>query len=649
MKKFIKRAFPLIIIAIIILLSYASFYIKGGFIGDFGDPIGQTIPNKFLLIEYLKNGILPLWNNFSFLGFPFLADIQVGTFYIPDLIIFSILKPLYAHNASILLHLIFAGIGVYFFSKQITKLKIISIGISLLMVLTGSFLTKIVYLNFLETIVYIPWILFLLMRKKTSVSILAILFALMIFAGHIIAFFYSLIIIFIFFILNTPKKWKKLIIGFLIALFITAIQIIPFIELKNASVRDSLSYNEFIEGSLSIKHLLGFLTPFKDDISNPFDKYIHFGTFAFILLIISPFCLKKFNKKDKRLYVSGLVLCVLGIILSLGGNIPPLAKILYNIPIFNLIRVPARYMILFNFGAIFCLLIFLKTIIKTNKIMGIIAITLLIINSALIPSLFLDRHEIKEGIKEYNFEIKDLIENKENETFSLFSPPEYFLSSSFFLFPNRHILNYMPSAIGYNPMILKIYHDTFPISPVGAFKDPNYFINLYDKFEQTGLKYYIFPTEKFLKENNLSEKISVIDFLKNNGWEELNNNLSDQYDVWKNKKTSEFVYFLNNNNKIEKIDFKPGEINLEIQTFDSSDTLIVNQIFTNGWGAILDQNNNNFIKPNAYKGFLQSYSIPKDIKHITLLYKPKSVEYGLYLSLMGLALLISFSIYERKN
>ena len=127
-----KHLDSLLFIALGVLLAFFPLYFNGGFIGDLGDPIGQTIPNKYLLIEYFKNGILPLWNSFSFLGFPFLADIQVGTFYFPDWIFFSVFEPLIAHNISVLAHIIFAGIGIYFFCFNNLKSKISSISIALL-------------------------------------------------------------------------------------------------------------------------------------------------------------------------------------------------------------------------------------------------------------------------------------------------------------------------------------------------------------------------------------------------------------------------------------------------------------------------------------------------------------------------------------
>ena len=634
MKK-IKKWIPIAILVAVVLIAFFPLYVKGGFIGDFGDPIGQTIPNKFLLIEYFKNGLLPLWNPFSFMGFPLLADIQVGAFYLPDILVFSLFPPLIAYDVSVLAHLLFAAFGSYFLIKNLTKNQIIAVATSAMLILGGTFLTKIVYFNFLETIAYVPWILLLISSKNSRIWLMTLIFALMIFAGHPIALIYSLIIIVLFLLMNRPGKWKVLVPSFFLSLIIAGIQIIPFIELKMNSVRDSLSYSEFVGGSLNFRELLGFINPSKYGMQNPFDTYIHFGTVAFIVLIVSVLFFRNFKKVDKKIYVTGGILCVLGGLLSLGGNIPFLAKGLYNLPIFNLMRVPARYMILFHFGAVLSIAVFLKYLISKHKKIGITIAVIITMNSILLPALFLERHEMSAARNEYLPEIRESLEDYKNTEFSIYTPPEYFLSSSFFLFPNRHILNFMPNVIGYNPMILKDFYDVFRIRPVGDFEDPDYFTKLYDEFERVGLKYYIFPNESYLKKENLENKISVMNFLQNNGWNKIIE--KENYDIWQSPFSNGFAYFLDDSAVVEKIDFSPGKIDLTVST-KAENLLIVNQVYYKGWVATTDKGAH--ILPEKRDGYLQAYAIPENTTNITLIYKPKSVIYGFYITIIGLITLL---------
>ncbi len=625
--------FPAFLIIVLILLALSPFYLNNGFIGDLGDPIGQTIPNKFLLTQYLKNGILPLWNPFSFLGFPMLADIQVGTFYFPDLITFSIFSPLFAHNISILIHLVFAALGIFFLTKKLTDKKTIAITLSLLFALTGAFFSKIVYLNFLETISFIPWILLIITQEKNIILKSAILFSLMIFAGHPIAAFYGLIVIAIFTLFNYLKKWKKLLAGFFLALLIASIQIIPFVFLKTQSVRESLTYEEFTEGGQSPESLFTLINPLKTGLANPFDSYLHFGIIALILLIISPFFFKKFENHKKKIYLTGITLCIIGFTLSLGNAFPPLAKILYNIPIINTFRVPIRYFIIFQFGIIFSLIPLLIYFFKKHKTSTIILCSLIALNSFIIPFVFLNRQTISEAEKQYIPEIAKIIENEDKKNLSLNTTPKYFLSSSFFLFPNRHILSFLPNIIGYNPLILKAFHNVFPVSPVGAFENPNYFTDLYENLKLFGLYYYIFPTENFLKENNLTEKISTINFLKKNDWE-LISTIENKIAVWQNP--TRFAYFQNSENEVTSVKFSPGKIIISAYV-EEDDNLIINQTFMDGWSA---ETKSQKISPVPFQNLVQSYPIKKGTTLIEIKYLPKEFIYGSILTLIGIATLL---------
>ena len=612
--------------------------------GDFGDPIGQTIPNKFLLVEYLKNGIMPLWNPFSFLGFPFLADIQVGTFYIPDILFFSLFNPLVAHNISVLTHLILAATGTYLFTNEITKNRAASISLGLMLALGATYLSKIVFLNFLEVISYLPWLLLLITRKNCKLWGVTLVFTLMILAGHPIALFYSLIISSIFLAINNFEKWKKFLPALLLAILISGIQIIPFIELKMNSVRDALTYDQFIDGGMTIWELLrGVFIPIQESAFQNFDSYIYIANTGIVAAAVGLLFVKKYNKKERKIFAAGIVLCILGGILALGGNLPIVAKILYETPIFNLVRVPARYIILFHFGILLLAAVSLKQILGKQKKLGAILIAAIILNSALIPTLFLNKSPQGDGENMYMPEIKREIEQIEENTFSIDSTPQYFLSSSLFIFPNRHVINFMPNVTGYNPMTLKSYYEALPVAPVGSFTDPDYLANLYNEFEEIGVKYYIFPTEKYLKTMGLGNKMYVTEFLEGKNWNKIVT--STDYEIWKSPFNTEFAYFTNEASTIKSIDFSPGEITLEVENI-TADTLIVNQSFYPGWKA--KTNKGESITPKAHKGYLQAYEIPADTGGITIKYTPSSLHLGFLTSLIGLALLSILIIRSRR-
>ncbi len=639
----------LILLTVLILAGYAPFFIHGGFLGDFGDPVAQTIPNKFLLVEYFKNGILPLWNPFSFMGFPFLADMQAGTFYLPDLIIFGFFPVLYAHNIAVLLHIIFGGIGAFLLAKKITKSNFIALALALTLCLTGTFLTRIVYLNFLETIVFVPWVLHFMLKEKIAVPTLAVVISLMIFAGHPIALLYGLIIITVFAVINALGKWKDLLMAFGMGFLIASVQIIPFLYLKLQSVRDHLTYEQFIEGSLRFDQLFNLLNPLLEKRESAFDLYIYSGTVAMVLLIMSGLFYGKMAKISKKIFITGLILFVLGVLLSLGGTLPWLSRILYHLPLFSLMRVPARYIVLAHFGSFLALAAFLS-IFSKQKLLGTTAALLLIINALITPSLFLQRHEIAGAQKEYLPELKTILEQIDGVKFSLTTPPHYFLSSSFFLYPNRHILSFMPNIIGYNPLTLKRFYKFLPVAAGGSFENPNYFMDYYDVFEHIGINYYIFPSEPFLKAKKLPLKPYIQNFLRQKGWEKIypltKAMQSSDFEIWRNPQPKPFIYFDNPKNKIEHIDFKPGEIHLRISLQENA-VLTVNQIAMEGWEIRQDDGVFQYASFSDDQ-LVQSYNILRDTKTITLLYRPRYWYMGLLGSGVGLLALALFSLRKKK-
>ena len=120
-------------------------------------------------------GRLPLWSPGSYGGFPFVADPQSGSFYWPRLLTI-LLSPgetlaFYALELEALLHIWAAGIFTYIFAYRETKSQaaagVAAIGFGLSGYLVGY---PIMQLAILETIVWLPLILFTLHRLTEAGS-----------------------------------------------------------------------------------------------------------------------------------------------------------------------------------------------------------------------------------------------------------------------------------------------------------------------------------------------------------------------------------------------------------------------------------------------------------------------------------------------
>jgi hypothetical protein len=75
-----KDLLPLLLYLGLVLLFFASF-LFGDLIFAFKDLSRYFYPLRFLMVEEVWAGHLPLWNPYIFCGYPLLATLQIGFFY----------------------------------------------------------------------------------------------------------------------------------------------------------------------------------------------------------------------------------------------------------------------------------------------------------------------------------------------------------------------------------------------------------------------------------------------------------------------------------------------------------------------------------------------------------------------------------------
>jgi hypothetical protein len=151
--------------------------------------------------------------------------------------------------------------------------------------------------------------------------------------------------------ITTPVRAKILSMICVTALLLVCVQVVPFYELKQQSIRSvGLDYKQAITWSFAYRDFLQFLLPDVYGYAQTTQKYwanqswlktIYLGMIPFIL---SVFC---FLEKGKRRWFF-LALIGLSFLFALGGNTPAY-KVLYRIPPFNGIRYPVKFLFLFFF------------------------------------------------------------------------------------------------------------------------------------------------------------------------------------------------------------------------------------------------------------------------------------------------------------
>ncbi len=81
----------------------------------------QMLPLRVLAARSLRDGHLPVWNPYSFSGFPLLAEAQVAALYPPNLL-FVVLPVALANNLLVVAFSL-AGLGAYFLAATLSETR----------------------------------------------------------------------------------------------------------------------------------------------------------------------------------------------------------------------------------------------------------------------------------------------------------------------------------------------------------------------------------------------------------------------------------------------------------------------------------------------------------------------------------------------
>ena len=385
-------------------LSLFFFYdlLEKGFLLIERDLGPYFIPPRFFWVESIKHGSFPLWNPYQFSGQPFFASPQHGMLY-PFNIVFFLLPFDIAFNAVIILHFFLGGLFTYLFLKD---LKVNSAGAlisGLIFMLSGYLLSVHSLLTILLSSIWTPLIM-MFFRKAINGQglrneIFTAIFITVSFLGGGIEIvygnFFVLCIMLIFlpfpyvkFVGDKPQRYKflfnvsisellrnvpvywgrirSLLIVSILFLFLSAVQLFPFIELFHYSIRgNGISYQEATIWSFAPKDILLFFLPDAYGYFLDMKKYwtvqcwfktLYTGGLPFILSLIyflmphrrlssSEEVDRRGKDRSNRLFF--LILMLFSIFLALGRYNPLYPFMFKYIPFLNGIRYPAKFLYIF--------------------------------------------------------------------------------------------------------------------------------------------------------------------------------------------------------------------------------------------------------------------------------------------------------------
>jgi len=327
------------------------------------DVVRQIYPWRILSMDLIKEGIVPLWNIYSFSGTPLLANLQSSVFY-PVNILFFITGNKIAWITYIMLQPVLAAFFMYLFIRTLKLSKIASIFGGIGYAFTGYMMVWFEMGTVGHTALWLPFILWGITKYINTKLIRYLILssfgiAFSIFSGHAQTAVYILIfsLIYYFYIgWSRLKKWE-IIIGIFILLLgvmLTAIQIIPTLELSMLSARDSASSAEtFHKFIIPWSHIAMLFSP--DFFGNPATgnfwgiDYGEFQSYCGVVVLLFSAIGFYSNYKNKNVR---LLIATAGISFLLAFQ-TPLAELLFqsHFPVLST-SLPSRILFLATFSLI---------------------------------------------------------------------------------------------------------------------------------------------------------------------------------------------------------------------------------------------------------------------------------------------------------
>jgi hypothetical protein len=343
-----------------------------------GDLLLYFYPLRDYASQAIRELRLPLWNPYTFMGAPFLANSQVGFFY-PFNVVSAWLPVERAVSWNITLHLVMAAVGAYLLGKHGLGLgRLAAFACGLTFGLGGYLGAQVEHFNQLQALAWLPLAVLSIVEGPASTGrivaparwilrrsvVLSAVLTLQITAGHTQSLYICLIALGLvavtllaadllqarpslgrLAVLRACAPLIVLSLSAVLAAMIAGAQLLPALELSGESARGGgLPFTE--AGSFSWRPWViarALLPTYGDPLFAEYVAYL--GAIGTALAILGA------RTCSGRTCVPALVLVIGGCILALGVATPLFSVLYRSLPGFNLFRAQARWLVMFALGA----------------------------------------------------------------------------------------------------------------------------------------------------------------------------------------------------------------------------------------------------------------------------------------------------------
>jgi hypothetical protein len=345
-------------LAVASLAFYYPLVFLGRVLVDY-DAFVYFYPQRVFLVRSLLAGRIPLWDPDLFLGAPFLANPQTAVLYPPSwLFLIGPVETVY--TVQLVVHAFLAAFFTYLLARHAFGLVPLAAALGGLVYAFGGFAVgQVGHLNQISAAAWLPAVLlayhrFAVTRQVAWLALGALALGLQLLAGHPQETYMTLIVLGIFGVVTAPWRNARLLVVCGVAgaamcalgACLAAAQLLPTLELAPLSIRGAgVNWADAVAGSLpSYLAVRALLPPYW--IYVPYTEYLGYvGVVAMTLGLLG------ILGGRARPVVFGLSVAFLGAFLALGENNPWYAFVFTSVPGFDTFRVPARWLLLWEFGA----------------------------------------------------------------------------------------------------------------------------------------------------------------------------------------------------------------------------------------------------------------------------------------------------------
>ena len=622
------------------------------------DVFSQLYIWKSLVAESYRHFQWPLWNPYSYSGYPLLANFQSAA--LSPLSLFLILLGDQVGWATLIIFGVLGSlVSMYFLLRVLGYQKNSSVIGAISYAFSGYAMVSMEFATASQVMVWIPW-LFILIERKKYLNKLPIIIFLIVTSGHFQGMIYSLLLASIYFVYRS-QKFKHWIIFVIIGLFLSAAQLLPTIELFKYAVRSGENYiSHYNYGLFPISQLVTLIAP--DFFGNPvtrnywgFWNYhettIYLGIFSLLTLVFSIYDWRKL-KNEKFFLITALISLLLALDTSIGRlvyflNIPGLStsgggRIIMMFTFASSILAAYAYQNLNSikrFWGIALALITLISIVAILKLLNIENMMIALRNLAY-PTIILLGFMFT--IKYFKTAILILV------VFDLFKfgwKYNPFVKPNL-IFPKTQSIDFLKERIGFARMDRE-KGEIMPPNTWSAYRfmSPS-------GYDPLAVSDYVLEYQKVLNDNpdsspsryselELYDSKALAKFGVKYLWI-MNKNKKINFDQWKsiyntgtysileNLDYKNRVYLLNNQGDARIIFYSPQLVKIKYSS-SVPDTLIISDSWYPGWQAKIEDTK---MAIQKFDGIFKSISVPAEEKTVEMTYNPTSFKLGYLITVL---------------